>query len=192
MEDTAIQTLQKMLTARKIQSVEDVKPISTKDTTVDKTSIFSIGPVLVIFSKKERGIMEKDLKSYIAFASNNNYNAGLIIVLMVPPSDSIKQLIRASSHNHVHVFHIRELQFDITTHRLWVPHRILKEEEENAIFEKYKISSPETQLPWISSQDKAARWIGAVPDDVIEVTRHSDTAGKVLYYRYCVEDENIS
>lgn len=191
MEDKAIQTLQAMLAARKMESTE-VKAISAKDGIDERTSVFTIGSVLVIFSNKERGIMEKELRNYVTFAANNKYKTGLIVVLMVPPSDSINKIIRSLSHERVQVFHIRELQMNITTHRLWMPHRILKEEERKAMFEKFKVSKPEEQLPWISSQDKAARWIGAIPGDVLEITRHSDVAGNNLYYRYCVEDENVS
>lgn len=191
MEDKAIQTLQAMLAARKMESTE-VKAISAKDGIDERTSVFTIGSVLVIFSNKERGIMEKELRNYVTFAANNKYKSGLIVVLMVPPSDSINKIIRSLSHERVQVFHIRELQMNITTHRLWMPHRILKEEERKAMFEKFKVSKPEEQLPWISSQDKAARWIGAIPGDVLEITRHSDVAGNNLYYRYCVEDENVS
>lgn len=191
MEQKAIETLQAMLAARKMEST-DVKSITAKDGIDERTSVFSIGSVLVIFSNKERGIMEKELKNYVAFAANNKYKAGLIVVLMVPPSDSINKIIRSLSHERVQVFHIRELQFNITTSKFWMPHRILNEEERKAMFEKYKVSKPEEQLPWISSQDKAARWIGAIPGDVIEITRHSDVAGTNLYYRYCVEDENVS
>lgn len=191
MEEKAIQTLQTMLAARNAESTE-VKAINTKDGLDDRTSVYSVGPVLVIFSNKERGIMEKELRSYVTFAGNSKYKAGLVVVLMVPPSDSINKVIRSLSNERVQVFHIRELQYDITKHRVWVPHRILKEEERKAVFDKYKVSVPEEQLPWISSQDKAARWIGAIPGDVIEITRHSDVAGSNLYYRYCVEDENVS
>ena len=89
-------------------------------------------------------------------------------------------------------FHIKQLQFDITTHRMAMPHRILKEEELKKLYEKFKISQPDQQLPWIDSQDPMAKWIGAIPGDVIEVIRHSDVAGQQLFYRYCVEDVNIA
>ena len=72
-----------------------------------------------------------------------------------------------------------------------MPHRILSEEEKTKIFELYKISSPEP-LPAIDSQDTMVKWIGAIPGDIIEVTRHSDTAGRSLYYRHCVEDVNAA
>lgn len=191
MEDKAIQTIQTMLKARKME-VSEVKSITAKEGLDDRTSVFSVGPILVIFSNKERGIMEKEFRNYIAFANANKYTAGVIVVLMAPPSEGIMKAVRAASRQHIHVFHIRELQYDITQHRIWMPHRILNEEERKAMFEKYKISKPEEQLPWISSQDKAARWVGAVPGDVLEITRHSDSAGNYLYYRYCVEDENVN
>jgi DNA-directed RNA polymerase subunit H (RpoH/RPB5) len=191
MQDKAVQIIQTMLKARDME-VSEIKSITAKEGLDDRTSVYSVGPVLVIFSSKDRGIMEKEFKSYISFAGANKYNAGVIIVLMAPPSEGIMKAVRAATKYHVHVFHIRELQYDITQHRIWVPHRILKEEERKVVFETYKISKPEEQLPWISSQDKAARWIGAVPGDVVEIKRHSDSAGNYLYYRYCVEDENVN
>jgi DNA-directed RNA polymerase subunit H (RpoH/RPB5) len=191
MQDKAVQIIQTMLKARDME-VSEIKSITAKEGLDDRTSVYSVGPMLVIFSSKDRGIMEKEFKSYISFAAANKYNAGVIIVLMAPPSEGIMKAVRAASKQRVHVFHIRELQYDITQHRNWMPHRILKEEERKVIFENYKISKPEEQLPWISSQDKAARWIGAVPGDVVEIKRHSDSAGNYLYYRYCVEDENVN
>ena len=60
------------------------------------------------------------------------------------------------------------------------------------MFEEYKISNPESQLPSIDSQDTMVKWVGAIPGDVIEVIRHSDSAGQSLYYRYCVEDVSVT
>ena len=73
-----------------------------------------------------------------------------------------------------------------------MPHRILKEEEKTALYTKYTIAKPEEQLPWIDSQDAMVKWIGAVPGDVLEITRHSDVAGPTTYYRYCVADVNVA
>jgi DNA-directed RNA polymerase subunit H (RpoH/RPB5) len=73
-----------------------------------------------------------------------------------------------------------------------MPHRILNEEERTAVFNKYSIVKPEDQLPWIDSQDPMIKWIGALPGDVIEVSRHSDVAGSQIYYRYCVPDVNVA
>jgi DNA-directed RNA polymerase subunit H (RpoH/RPB5) len=73
-----------------------------------------------------------------------------------------------------------------------MPHRILKEDEKQAVLKRYNITKPEEQLPWIDSQDAMVKWIGGRPKDVIEVTRHSDVAGRQLYYRWCVPDVNIA
>jgi len=110
---------------------------------------------------------------------------------MSPPSDNVLRLVKSHAKNRVVLFHIWQLQFDITTHRMAMPHRILTEDEKTGILEKYKIASPD-QLPAIDSQDTMVKWIGAIPGDVIEVTRHSDTAGRSLYYRQCVENVNAS
>ena len=40
--------------------------------------------------------------------------------------------------------------------------------------------------------DVRALMASPLPGDVIEVTRHSDTAGRSNYYRYCVEDVNVA
>jgi DNA-directed RNA polymerase subunit H (RpoH/RPB5) len=47
-------------------------------------------------------------------------------------------------------------------------------------------------MPWIDSQDIQARLIGAVPGNIVEITRHSDTVGQSVYYRYCVADVNVA
>jgi DNA-directed RNA polymerase subunit H (RpoH/RPB5) len=73
-----------------------------------------------------------------------------------------------------------------------MPHRVLVDAERTVVLDTFKISNPENQLPWIDSQDTMVKWIGAIPGDVIEVTRHSDTAGRSFYYRYCVEDVNVA
>jgi DNA-directed RNA polymerase subunit H len=73
-----------------------------------------------------------------------------------------------------------------------MPHRILNEDDKQKMFEDYKISDPANQLPYIDSQDTMVKWVGAIPGDVIEVLRHSDSAGRSLYYRYCVEDVSVT
>jgi DNA-directed RNA polymerase subunit H (RpoH/RPB5) len=69
--------------------------------------------------------------------------------------------------------------------------RILKEDEKVDLLKRYHVSDPEEVLPSIDSQDPMVKWIGGAPGDVIEVLRHSDVAGSVPYYRYCVEDANV-
>jgi DNA-directed RNA polymerase subunit H (RpoH/RPB5) len=167
---------------------------TVRDTSADLVSAnpYMIGNILVIFSQKDNGLTTNDLGKFKTFAAAQKATQGLILVALSPPSENVLKAIKALAKDRVQFFHIRQLQFDITTHRMAMPHRILKEDERNAMFKRYNVTKPGEQLPWIDSQDTMAKWIGAMPGDILEVTRHSDVAGPQLYYRYCVADVNVA
>ena len=125
--------------------------------------------------------------------STTDYNPSrVIIVSLSKPSENVDKVIKSYAEEGTQFFRIQELQFDIQSHRMYMPHRIVKDDERTAIFNKYKIQDPESQIPWIDSQDPPIKWIGAKPGDVIEVIRHSDTVGSSIYYRYVVKDVNVA
>jgi DNA-directed RNA polymerase subunit H (RpoH/RPB5) len=132
------------------------------------------------------------VNTYLKYATENKYTNGIVIVSLSKPSENVLNSIKAHAKEGILFFHIRELQMDITTHRMSVPHRILSPDEAKVVLDKNRVLKPEDQLPWIDSQDIQARLIGAVPGDIIEITRHSDTVGKCIYYRYCVADVNVA
>ena len=74
---------------------------------------------------------------------------------------------------------------DITKHELVPKHEILKGAEKTAVFKKYDIT--ENKLPKISSSDPVMEMIGAVPGQVIKITRKSQTAGEADYFRLVVK-----
>jgi DNA-directed RNA polymerase subunit H (RpoH/RPB5) len=186
-EDTALEILRLVLGRRGLET--KTERMTTED--VERANIYTIGNVLVIFSQKERGLLERDINTFITFAENNQYQNGVIIVSLLKPSENVLRAVKKRAKDRIQMFHIRELQFDITTHRMAMPHRILKEDERTQLFNDRKVSSPEQQLPAIDSQDIMARLLGAVPGDIIGIQRHSDVAGMNEYYRYCVEDANV-
>lgn len=204
MEDKALDTIRIMLGRRGLdtrtsrmtfEDMPESKDIAKK---LDKFTCYKVGDTLVCFSQKDK-VLANDINNIIAYATHagfevatNGAKAGVIIVAMSPPSENVLRLVKSFAKGRLTFFHIWQLQFDIMTHRAVMPHRILSEEEKTAVFEQYKVSNPMNQIPWIDSQDTMAKWIGAIPGDVIEVTRHSDTTGRSLYYRYCVEDVNIT
>jgi DNA-directed RNA polymerase subunit H (RpoH/RPB5) len=59
-------------------------------------------------------------------------------------------------------------------------------------YEKRKITNPQEQLPSMDSQDAMAKWIGAIPGDIVYIQRPSDTAGVADFWRYVVEDANVA
>ena len=188
MEDKAIEILSLMIGRRGLDTKLD--RVTTDD--LERVNLYTIGNILVIFSQKDKGLLDRDIQNFLKFAEANAYTNGVIIVALSKPSENVLRVVKGYAKDRVQFFHIRELQFDITTHRLVAPHRILKEEEKVALYKELKIKDPAQQLPPIDSQDVPVKWIGAVPGDVIEVNRHSDVAGNRLYWRYCVEDVNVA
>jgi DNA-directed RNA polymerase subunit H (RpoH/RPB5) len=186
--EKALDILRSMLGRRGLDTKTD--RLVTDD--LERANLYTIGKVLVVFSQKDSGLTTRDINAFVNFAATNDYTTGLIMVGLNPPSDNVLKTIKGLAKDRVQFFHIRQLQFDVTTHRMAMPHRILKEDERTAMFKEYTVTKPEEQLPWIDSQDTMAKWIGALPGDILEVTRHSDVAGPQLYYRYCVADVNVA
>ena len=190
MEEKALTTLRTMLGYRHLPT-ETQHIVIENEKKMERVTAYTIGAVFVCFSQKDK-VLANDIETIVAYANNNNFKAGVIIVAMSPPSENVLRVVKSHAKNRVQFWHISQLQFDITTHRMAMPHRILGDEEKGQVLERYKISDAANQLPWIDSQDAMAKWIGAIPGDVIEVVRHSDSAGRSFYYRYCVEDVNVA
>ena len=144
--------------------------------------------VVVYFSNRSR-ISEKDIETIVGITQKNGGDMSIAIV-PIAPSTTILSAVRKYSDK-FQLFHVGQLQFDITTHRKVPSHRLLNEDEKKAFVEKYHISSLENNMPLIDSQDPMAKWIGAKPGDVIEVIRRSETSGATPYYRYCVADVSL-
>ena len=73
----------------------------------------------------------------------------------------------------------------VSGHRFVPKHELLSKEEAAKVFEQFHATP--SQFPFILSTDPAAREVGAVPGDLVKITRKSDTAGESFYYRYVVE-----
>lgn len=189
METNALEILKLMLTHRGVKVGE---PERLTPEGLEAANMYLVGGIPVIFSQKARGLLERDIEKLMEFVKGQGYENGMILVTMSPPSENVLRVVKSYAKDRLQLFHIRQLQFDITTHRYAMPHRILKEDERTKVIEGYNVTKPDEQLPWIDSQDAMAKWIGAVPGDIVEVIRHSDVAGRVPYYRYCVEDANVA
>jgi len=180
--ETALVTLQTILGRRKLDTT--VERVTTDD--LDAANLYTLGKRLVIFSQKEK-IIANDIGKYLKYAGDNGYTEGTIVVTLSKPSENVLLAMKSHAKNNVQFFTMQELQIDITLHRSHMPHRICTQEEVAKLLEKRKIVNPE-QLPKIDSQDIQARLIGAVPGDVVHVTRHSETTGQADMWRLCVTD----
>ena len=182
--ERALVLLQTILERRGV----DTKLANVTSEDLERVNLYSIGSILVVFSQKDK-VSDRDLTKFLDYASNNDYKNGMIVVGLSPPSENVLKVIKSHAKNRMQYFHIRELQFDVTTHKYYMPHRIVKEEEKTAILDRFKIHDNKTA--YIDSYDIQARLLGAVPGDLIEIIRHSFSVGRTPYYRYCVEDVNV-
>ena len=185
-EDTALDTLRLFLSRRALPT--ETARITTED--VEKANLYTIGKVLVIFNQKQTTSLT-DIVNYRKFAAENAYTNGLVVVSRSKPSDNVLLAMKAAAKERAHFFYLPELQYDITQSRWSMPHRIMKPDEVTTLLKEKNITKPEVQLLSIDSQDIQARILGAIPGDVIEVIRHSDTAGQSKVWRYCIQDANV-
>ena len=195
MEQRALDTLKTMLKSRTSSAKVDVEPAtidSVTQGTATPANAYTVGDVLVVFTQRAK-LLEHELRSTLKTVGASEFKGRpLILVALSPPSENVLKLIKSYTKEGIQFFWIQQLQFDLTQHRLYMPHRILKEDEKTEMFNQFNITDGENQLPWIDSQDPPVKWIGAKPGDIVEVIRHSDAAGPSRYYRYVVEDVNVA
>ncbi len=82
-------------------------------------------------------------------------------------------------------FCIETIVFNPMNHILVPKHEIVPEEEHKTLMESLHITS-KSKFPEIKFHvDPIARCIGAVPGDIIKITRNSASSGQAIVYRVC-------
>ena len=186
MEERALSTLTEILTARGFRA----EKFDSIGSSIDETKMYAFGGMLVIFSTKAR-VTEKDLFTFIEFAKENSYGNGLIIVSMSRPSDTVlaalRNYISSSEVPLVQIFELRHLQFNISKHVKVPKHRLVTEDEIPNILKANNVDKPNL-FRKIDSQDPMAKWIGARPGDLVEVTGMCETSAENKRYLFCMAD----
>jgi DNA-directed RNA polymerase subunit H (RpoH/RPB5) len=186
MEERALSTLKVILTERGVVG-ESFDSITSN---IDDAKMYTFGGILIIFSTKAR-ISEKDLNGFIDYASENNYSAGTIVVGLSRLSEAVINALR----NHINqkdvpliqVFEIRHLQL-LYGHHVKVPkHRIVLMNELDGILKATNAKDPSV-FRKIDSQDPMAKWTGARPGDVLEVTGMCESSVENKRYLFCMAD----
>jgi DNA-directed RNA polymerase subunit H (RpoH/RPB5) len=186
MEDRPLETLKAILTAR---GVKDEK-FETIGNPLDQTRMYLFGGVLIIFSEKTR-LTDSEVNNFINYASENNHTSGIIIISPTNPSEKVLKLLREHiserSNPLIQIFYLSHLNFDISKHRKVPKHRILSEDEVTKMMKDYNVEKLES-LPKIDSQDAMAKWIGARPGDVVEITGLCGSSAENKRYRFCLAE----
>lgn len=186
MEERALETLKIILKNRgaKDGSTYDKVAAPMKD-----THMYTYDGILVVFSDKTR-VSENEFNNIIEFSEENGHSNGIVIVTPAKSSESVLTAIRRRAADLEKplalVFELRHLQFDISAHRKVPKHRILAKDELDDVLKEFHATSANL-FPKIDSQDPMARWIGARPGNVIEITGLCESSGDNRRYRLCVE-----
>jgi len=186
MEEKALQTLKEMFNSRGVNA-EKFEPVGSP---LDDTKMYVYGGLLVIFSTKTR-VTEKELNNCIDYSKDNSHTMGTIIVSPARASDTVLNALRihitAPENPLVQLFEIRHLQFNISKHVKVPKHRLLLTTEIPEILKQTNALNP-SMFRKIDSQDPMARWVGARPGDLLEVTGMCESSVENKRYLFCMAD----
>jgi DNA-directed RNA polymerase subunit H len=83
-------------------------------------------------------------------------------------------------------FYMDSFQMNPLDHYLVPPHEIVPKEQHDALMKSLYITQ-KSQFPFIRyHDDPITRVIGAIPGDIIKITRPSPSAGEYVVYRICI------
>jgi DNA-directed RNA polymerase I, II, and III subunit RPABC1 len=177
-------TLKEMLVDRGLKG--DFEPAKS----LDNTKMFVFDNLLIVFSTKSR-VTEKDLMTFVEHAKENNITNGVLVVTLSKPSETVLSALRSfvadRANPLLQMFESRHLQFNISKHRKVPKHRIITSDEEALVLKEFNIADP-SFLPKIDSQDAMAKWIGARPGNIVEITGLCETSAQNRRYRFCIAD----
>ena len=85
----------------------------------------------------------------------------------------------------LYFFYMDSFQMNPMNHYLVPPHEIVPKEQHDALMRGMYVTS-KSQFPLIRyHEDPITRVIGAIPGDIIKITRPSPSAGEYVVYRVC-------
>ena len=84
----------------------------------------------------------------------------------------------------IQIYGLENFKINISKHIIVPKHTIVSKENRNEVLQKYftKIEN----LPRILREDPMAKYIGALPNDLIEIKVYNETSGFTTQYRLCV------
>ena len=116
----------------------------------------------------------------------DNIDTSLMYIFIVNDKISLSNMKSFNSWSmNYQIFHIKELQFNITKHILVPKHEKVDEEHIKTILDTFSLKT-KFQLPLILKSDPMSRYLGLKGGDVVKVTRNSPSSGEYFVYRCCM------
>ena len=114
-----------------------------------------------------------------------NYNLHILVVKEKLTLNNVKYVNSVGISN-LQIFDIKELQFNISTHKLVPKHELITDPAEvESIIKQYSLKT-KYQLPLIMKTDAMAKYLNLKSGDIVKITRVSETSGMYITYRCCI------
>jgi DNA-directed RNA polymerase subunit H (RpoH/RPB5) len=133
--------------------------------------------IVVFFSFFEK-LNTSILKEYIKEIEKNNI-IHMIIIYKDKVTSSVNKIIDNIFHLNIEIFPFSNLSFNITKHRLYRPHILLKPTEKNIFIKKYG-----KQIPKILLCDPIVRYFNFKTGDIVKIIRRNN----FISYRIVVDE----
>ena len=131
----------------------------------------------------------KNIYNFIVSTKNLLVQDTLIFIVCYGDQIEESHIRFEEEHEILQIFHISQLQFNITHHRL-VPKHILIDEREKAILKKKLYLNSFNKLPTILGSDPIAKYYNMKNNDICKVLRPSKTTGLHPFYRICKSNKD--
>lgn len=140
---------------------------------------------LFVFFPAEDRVGVKTLKTYCTRMKEESVFRGIVVVKETL-TGSAKQAVKEMTFHGYRMEYFRdaELLVDITEHRLVPEHVVLTPQQKQELLERYRLVP--SQLPKIQVSDPVARYLGLQFHQVVKIIRPSETAGRYITYRICL------
>lgn len=143
--------------------------------------------ILVVFArgnKDKAAVGVKSIRKYCERIKQDNYQNS-ILILHGKLTSHAKQAINTINaiKDKIEYFSEFELIINITEHNLVPQHELISDEDLKSLLKRYSIR--ENQLPRINKKDPISRYFGLQKNQVLKITRSSETAGRYVTYRRC-------
>lgn len=157
--------------------------------TVDDTLEHETVYVFHVMRSPKLGVRE--MEKIVETMQTNHCSHGIIINEKIQPhTRKIASSYYEEKGIRIECFATVEFVMDITEHELQPRFVLLKESEKQEMLKQMTIL--ESQLPRIPMDDAIARYYGALPGQVFQITRASPTAGTYTSYRIVALPETLT
>lgn len=114
------------------------------------------------------------------------YKTDKKIVIVTSVGTKARQFVKANYKN-TEIFTEEEMMINLVDNELIPKHEVLEKEEVEKFYKIYHLKK--RMMPKIFTNDPVARYYNMKPNDIVRITRPSETSGDIIFYRLVIKGE---